>query len=62
VKERRRRPYWVDQPNGSTEPIWAPLGLPFGLWVLVGLKVSGPSVLQILRLEASVIARIRFWA
>jgi hypothetical protein len=47
---------------GSAEPIWVPLGLPFGLWVPVGLKVTRPGVPWILRSEASIITRIRVWA
>jgi hypothetical protein len=36
--ERRRRPCWVGRPSGLDEPVWAPLGLPFGLWVLARFK------------------------
>ena len=60
--ERRHRPGWVDRPNGSTEPIWAPLGLPFCLWVLAGVTASGPGVPQVLRLEAPEMAKARCWA
>jgi hypothetical protein len=36
-------------PSGSAEPIWASLGLSFGLWDLVGLRVAGLGALSNLR-------------
>jgi hypothetical protein len=57
--ERWRRPVWVDRPNGSVEPVWAPLGLPFGQWVPAGVTASGLGVPQILRLEGPEMAKAR---
>jgi hypothetical protein len=51
--ERRRRPFWVGRPSVSAEPIWALLGLVFGLRALVGLMVASPGAPTNLRSEGS---------
>jgi hypothetical protein len=60
--EKQRRPFWVGGPSGSTEPIWAPMGLSFNLRALVGLKVPGPGALPNLRSENSGKGRVGLWA
>jgi hypothetical protein len=42
-----------DDPSGSAEPIWAPLGLGFGLRDLVGLRATGPGAPPNIRLKNS---------
>jgi hypothetical protein len=57
-----RRPSWVGRPSGSPEPIWALLGLAFGLWALVGFRIAGPGASLSRRSESLGKRRVGLWA